>query len=197
RFTEVKSKWLEYEKILRSWLRIRLKPKENDTLRCTSFRSLRRSEGTQLEDRRVGDIVLRDVSGDATRENQNWRLYFTTTIMVLVYIFIFMSSSELHVYIPTCNKVEPCAKSHGITYRVSRYVTFIRPTIGSGAVILDEFFVNPNAWHVKVPLVMYATVKLHKIDGVLRQFEFQQSIPVAPQELDDLNRIDLRRPDEN
>ncbi|MBA0869392.1 hypothetical protein Goshw_027702, partial [Gossypium schwendimanii] len=29
------------------------------------------------------------------------------------------------------------------------------------AVILDEFFQNLNIWHVKVPLVNYATVEMH------------------------------------
>ncbi|MFQ6666990.1 hypothetical protein Gotur_033165 [Gossypium turneri] len=29
------------------------------------------------------------------------------------------------------------------------------------AVIPDEFFQNPNIWHVKVPLVNYATVEMH------------------------------------
>ncbi|MBA0779887.1 hypothetical protein Gotri_004072, partial [Gossypium trilobum] len=30
------------------------------------------------------------------------------------------------------------------------------------AVISDEFFPNPNIWHVKVPLVNYATVEMHQ-----------------------------------
>ncbi|MBA0753523.1 hypothetical protein Gogos_000020, partial [Gossypium gossypioides] len=46
------------------------------------------------------------------------------------------------------------------------------------AVILDDFFVNPNAWHIKVPLVVYATVEMHEANRVLRQFRFQQSISV-------------------
>ncbi|KAK5811518.1 hypothetical protein PVK06_026856 [Gossypium arboreum] len=51
--------------------------------------------------------------------------------------------------------------------------------------------------HVKFPLVVYATVKMHEIDRVLRQLGFQQSILVAPQDLDDLYPIDLQGPDEN
>ncbi|MBA0853139.1 hypothetical protein Goshw_013890 [Gossypium schwendimanii] len=35
-------------------------------------------------------------------------------------------------------------------------------------VIPDEFFQNPNIWHVKVSLVNYATVKMHQTDRVLR-----------------------------
>ncbi|MBA0794247.1 hypothetical protein Gohar_018597, partial [Gossypium harknessii] len=31
-------------------------------------------------------------------------------------------------------------------------------------VIPKEFFMNPNAWHMKVPLVVYATVEMHKTD---------------------------------
>ncbi|MFQ6643064.1 hypothetical protein Gotur_018195 [Gossypium turneri] len=35
-------------------------------------------------------------------------------------------------------------------------------------VIPEEFFVNPNAWHVKVLLVVYAIVDMHETDRVLR-----------------------------
>ncbi|MBA0620849.1 hypothetical protein Godav_006518 [Gossypium davidsonii] len=57
-----------------------------------------------------------------------------------------------------------------------------------------KFLVNPNIWHVKVPLVVYATVEMQ----VLQQFGFRQSIPVAFQDIDDLHPIDLRgRTDEN
>ncbi|MBA0763781.1 hypothetical protein Gotri_013190 [Gossypium trilobum] len=107
--------------------------------------STKRSVRTQLEVRRVGDIIPRDVSGNATRKNQNWWLPFTTTIMSLVLVSIFTSSSEL----PTPYK---------------------NPTIRE--VIPEEFFVNPNAWHAKVSLVVYATVQMHKTDKVLRQFGF-------------------------
>ncbi|MBA0776737.1 hypothetical protein Gotri_011694 [Gossypium trilobum] len=65
------------------------------------------------------------------------------------------------------------------------------------AVIPDELFVNPNTWHVKVPLVVYATIEMHNTDRVLRKFGFRQSILVAHQKLNDLRRIDLRHPDEN
>ncbi|MFQ6657902.1 hypothetical protein Gotur_027379 [Gossypium turneri] len=37
-----------------------------------------------------------------------------------------------------------------------------------GAVIPDEFFQNPNIWHVKVPLVSYVIVEMHQMDRVLR-----------------------------
>ncbi|MFQ6657900.1 hypothetical protein Gotur_027379 [Gossypium turneri] len=40
------------------------------------------------------------------------------------------------------------------------------PTIR--AVIPDEFFQNPNIWHVKVPLVSYVIVEMHQMDRVLR-----------------------------
>ncbi|MBA0673728.1 hypothetical protein Goklo_029659, partial [Gossypium klotzschianum] len=48
------------------------------------------------------------------------------------------------------------------------------------AVISDEYFQNPNAWHVKVSLVNYATVEMHQSNKVLRQFRFRQPIFVAP-----------------
>ncbi|MBA0636087.1 hypothetical protein Godav_025480, partial [Gossypium davidsonii] len=44
------------------------------------------------------------------------------------------------------------------------------PTIW--AVIPDDYFQNPNAWHVKVSLVNFATVKMHQSDRILRQFRF-------------------------
>ncbi|MBA0638793.1 hypothetical protein Godav_029108, partial [Gossypium davidsonii] len=44
---------------------------------------------------------------------------------------------------------------------------------------------------------MYATMEIHEADRVLQQFRFQQSIHVAPQELDDLHCIDLRQSDTN
>ncbi|MBA0784675.1 hypothetical protein Gotri_028199, partial [Gossypium trilobum] len=65
------------------------------------------------------------------------------------------------------------------------------------AVILDEFFQNPNIWHVKVSLVNYATTEMHQMDRVLRQFEFRQLIPVAPEVLDDKHKIDLRQSNTN
>ncbi|MBA0786401.1 hypothetical protein Gotri_027220 [Gossypium trilobum] len=46
-------------------------------------------------------------------------------------------------------------------------------------VIPDEFFQNPNIWHVKVLLVSYATVEMHQTDRVLQQFGLRQLILVA------------------
>ncbi|KAG8478585.1 hypothetical protein CXB51_028436 [Gossypium anomalum] len=59
-------------------------------------------------------------------------------------------------------------------------------------VIPDEYVQNPNAWHVKVPLVNYATVEMHQSDRVLRQFRFRQLIPVAPEVFDEEHKVDLR-----
>ncbi|MBA0628094.1 hypothetical protein Godav_022868 [Gossypium davidsonii] len=39
-------------------------------------------------------------------------------------------------------------------------------------VIPDEFFQNLNIWHVKAPLVNYATMEMHQTDRVLWQFGF-------------------------
>ncbi|MBA0729091.1 hypothetical protein Golax_025745, partial [Gossypium laxum] len=61
------------------------------------------------------------------------------------------------------------------------------------AVIPDEYFQNPNNWHVKVRLVNFATVEMHQLDRVLWQFGFQQQIPVALEVLDDHHKIDLRQ----
>ncbi|KAK5771864.1 hypothetical protein PVK06_048118 [Gossypium arboreum] len=61
------------------------------------------------------------------------------------------------------------------------------------AVIPDEYLQNPNAWHVKVPLVNFAMVEMHQSDRVLWQFGFRQPIPMAPEVLDDHHKIDLRQ----
>ncbi|KAG8483320.1 hypothetical protein CXB51_022553 [Gossypium anomalum] len=34
-------------------------------------------------------------------------------------------------------------------------------------VILEEFFVNPNIWHMKVSLVVYITIEMHETNRVL------------------------------
>ncbi|KAH1083509.1 hypothetical protein J1N35_023270 [Gossypium stocksii] len=60
------------------------------------------------------------------------------------------------------------------------------------AVIPDEFFQNPNIWHVKVPMVTYAIVEMHQSDRVLRQFGFRQPILVTFEKLDDEHEIDLQ-----
>ncbi|KAH1083366.1 hypothetical protein J1N35_023127 [Gossypium stocksii] len=59
------------------------------------------------------------------------------------------------------------------------------------AVIPDEFFQNPNIWHVKVPLVNYATIKMHQTDRVLWQFGFRKLILVAPKVFDNEHKIYL------
>ncbi|MFQ6657991.1 hypothetical protein Gotur_027448, partial [Gossypium turneri] len=77
-----------------------------------------------------------------------------------VSLSIFTSSSGPPVYIPTHNETP---------YEDSAIRT----------IIPDEYFQNPNAWHVKVPLVNFTTVEMHQSDRVLRQFGFRQSILVA------------------
>ncbi|MBA0786403.1 hypothetical protein Gotri_027220, partial [Gossypium trilobum] len=60
------------------------------------------------------------------------------------------------------------------------------------AIIPDEFFQNPNIWHVKVLLVSYATVEMHQTDRVLQQFGLRQLILVAHKVVDNKHKIDLR-----
>ncbi|KAK5817784.1 hypothetical protein PVK06_022712 [Gossypium arboreum] len=61
------------------------------------------------------------------------------------------------------------------------------------AVIPDEYLQNPNAWHVKVPLVNFAIVEMHQSDRVLRQFGFRQPIPVALEERQRQLRVQRER----
>ncbi|MBA0875661.1 hypothetical protein Goshw_028487 [Gossypium schwendimanii] len=73
--------------------------------------------------------------------------------MGTVSLFIFTSSSGPPIYISTYNETP-----------------YEDPAIR--AVISDEYFQNPNAWHVKIALVNYTTVEIHQSDRVLRQFRF-------------------------
>ncbi|MBA0762769.1 hypothetical protein Gotri_012339, partial [Gossypium trilobum] len=62
-----------------------------------------------------------------------------------------------------------------------------------GAILISIFTSSSAILHVKVPLVVYATIEMHKNDRVLRQFGFRQSIPMAPQDLGDMHPINLWR----
>ncbi|MBA0867489.1 hypothetical protein Goshw_000374, partial [Gossypium schwendimanii] len=73
--------------------------------------------------------------------------------MGMVSLSIFTSSSGPPIYIPIHNETP-----------------YEDPAIR--AVILDEYFQNPNVWHVKVPLVNFVTVKMHQSNRVSRQFRF-------------------------
>ncbi|KAG8472590.1 hypothetical protein CXB51_034376 [Gossypium anomalum] len=125
----------------------------------------------------VGNIVQGNVWGDATEQSQNRRLPITTAIMGTVLLFIFTSSSRPPIYIST--------------HKEFQWTPYKDPAIR--AVIPDEFLQNPNAWHVKVVLVNYATMEMHQSDRVLRQFKFRQSIPVAPEVFDDEHKVDLQQ----
>ncbi|MBA0869390.1 hypothetical protein Goshw_027702 [Gossypium schwendimanii] len=47
------------------------------------------------------------------------------------------------------------------TYALEDIWLLLDQQLKAHAVILDEFFQNLNIWHVKVPLVNYATVEMH------------------------------------
>ncbi|KAH1038553.1 hypothetical protein J1N35_040296 [Gossypium stocksii] len=144
---------------------------------------------------RVDNIIPGDVWGDGTKQSQNRRLPITTAIMGMISASIFTSSSEPPTYISTHNEVDlkyNCMlKNYLIRWNHSasyigiptsledirllldqrseaqfEWTPYEDPAIR--AVILDEFFQNPNIWHVKVPMVTYAIVEMHQSDRVLR-----------------------------
>ncbi|MBA0676879.1 hypothetical protein Goari_018326, partial [Gossypium aridum] len=51
--------------------------------------------------------------------------------------------------------------------------------------------VNPNIWHVKVPLIAYAMVDMHESDRVIWQFRFRKTILSPPQDTEALYKFDL------
>ncbi|KAG8485560.1 hypothetical protein CXB51_018921 [Gossypium anomalum] len=93
-----------------------------------------------------------DVSSDTTAENSNWWLHATATIIGVVSTVIFTFSSGLLLYIPAHNKVEPWDKLCETVGEASRYTASVRSTIESG---------------------VYAMVKIHESDRVLRQFRYE------------------------
>ncbi|KAK5825326.1 hypothetical protein PVK06_020148 [Gossypium arboreum] len=101
--------------------------------------------------RHVGENVPGDVSRNATRKNQNWWLPLLTAIMGAIPVSIFTSLSELPAYVLTRNKFE--------------WIPYEDPAIQE--VILKEFFVNPNTWHMKVLLVVFTIVEIYETDRVL------------------------------
>ncbi|MFQ6630513.1 hypothetical protein Gotur_008490 [Gossypium turneri] len=122
----------------------------------------------------LATFVRGDVSSDETRKNQDW-----------------WNHTPSHVGLPT--EFEDILLLLDQQLEADfEWEPYEDPTIR--VVIPDDFFVNSNAWHVKVPLVVYATVEKHKANRVLRQFRFQQSIPVAPQEFIDLHRWTVGHP---
>ncbi|MBA0729917.1 hypothetical protein Golax_025873 [Gossypium laxum] len=90
---------------------------------------------------RVFDIVQRDVSSD-NKIKSKLEVASHCYNIGSVSLSIFMSSSEPPVYIPTFNETP-----------------YEDPA--NWSVILDEFLQNPNIWHVRVPLINYATVEMH------------------------------------
>ncbi|MBA0602460.1 hypothetical protein Gorai_002640, partial [Gossypium raimondii] len=68
----------------------------------------------------------------------------------------------------------------------------IRLTLYQQAEEKDEFLANCSIWHMKVPLIVFATVKMHESNRVMRQFRCTQCIPLQPQELNDLHKIDMQ-----
>ncbi|KAK5839122.1 hypothetical protein PVK06_007884 [Gossypium arboreum] len=104
--------------------------------------------------------------------------------MGMVSLSIFTSSSGPPIYISTHNEVD-----HSVSYvRIPTSLEDIRLLLDQQSkaefqwtpyedsairtVISHEFLQNPNVWHVKVPLVNYATMEMHQSDRVLRQFGF-------------------------
>ncbi|KAG8480406.1 hypothetical protein CXB51_025084 [Gossypium anomalum] len=149
------------------------------------------------------NIVPGDVRGNAIEQSQNRRMPITTTIMGTVLLSIFTSSSEPPIYILSNNE------NHSASYvRIPTSLEDIQLLLDQRseaqfqwtpyedsaiwAVISDEFFQNLNIWHVKVPLVNYAIVEMHRSDRVLQKFGFIQPIPVKLEVLDDEHKVDLR-----
>ncbi|MBA0859624.1 hypothetical protein Goshw_008908, partial [Gossypium schwendimanii] len=114
-------------------------------------------------------IIEGDMWGDAIRKKSK--------LVISFYYYNYGLSTALHFYVLEWNH----APSH----------------VGLPTKFEDIWLLLDQRSEADVPLVVYATIEMHEADRVLRQFRFQQSIHVAPQDLDDLHRIDLRQSDTN
>ncbi|KAH1064270.1 hypothetical protein J1N35_029257 [Gossypium stocksii] len=76
--------------------------------------------------------------------------------MGVVPTVIFTPSSGPPLYILTLNKFE--------------WTLYSDPKIQE--CIPFEFLVNPNMWHMKVPLVVYVMVEMHELEIALQKFRF-------------------------
>ncbi|MBA0870170.1 hypothetical protein Goshw_008735 [Gossypium schwendimanii] len=65
----------------------------------------------------IGGYLMSDLSRNLVHLSQNQRLPITATIMGSVSLFIFTSSSEQPIYIPTHYEVEPSDELCWNTYR--------------------------------------------------------------------------------
>ncbi|KAG8472749.1 hypothetical protein CXB51_034648 [Gossypium anomalum] len=125
--------------------------------------------------------------------------------MGTVSLSIFTSSNRPPIYISTHNEWNHSASYVGIPTSLEDIQLLLDQRskaefqwtsyedLAIRAVIPDELFQNPNVWHVKVPLVNYATVEMHQSDRVLRQFEFRQPISVAPEVFDEEHKVNLQQ----
>ncbi|KAH1114891.1 hypothetical protein J1N35_008269 [Gossypium stocksii] len=52
-------------------------------------------------------------------------------------------------------------------------------------------FLHIAIWHVKVPLIVFTIIGMHEFDQMMSQFEFVQDVPLSPQILDKLHKINL------
>ncbi|MBA0879831.1 hypothetical protein Goshw_008225, partial [Gossypium schwendimanii] len=58
--------------------------------------------------------------------------------------------------------------------------------------------VSFDMWNVKVPLIMYATMKMHESDQVMQKFKWRQKISPPPLDMKALHKLDLQgKIDEN
>ncbi|KAK5833207.1 hypothetical protein PVK06_017024 [Gossypium arboreum] len=185
------------------WLRDTFPKPDNDS---TELERIRYARAYILE--MIGGYLMLDLSrnlGDAIEQSQNRRLPITTAIMGTVSLSILRprvghpytfplitrwNHSASYVRIPTSLEDIRLLLDQPSEAEF-QWTPYEDPAIW--AVIPDEFFQNPNVWHVKVPLVNYPTVEMYQSDRVLRQFGFQQLIPVPPEVFDDEHKVDLRQ----
>ncbi|KAG8489213.1 hypothetical protein CXB51_017214 [Gossypium anomalum] len=110
------------------------------------------------------------------RETRELNLGFAALSWVR-YRLLFLRPEENYPY--TFPLVESWAELHEIIEGVMRYTTSFEWTPFKDWTIREcipsEFLVNPNIWHVKVPLVVYTPMEMHESNRVLQQFRFRQS----------------------
>ncbi|MBA0869858.1 hypothetical protein Goshw_004358, partial [Gossypium schwendimanii] len=96
-------------------------------------------------------IILRDLSGHAIECGIGQWLSTSTAVVDLVATIVLTSQGDQPIYIPVGDE---------ISYADTNVISCILP----------EVLCNRQMWDAKVLLIVYVTVKIQKIDKVLRQF---------------------------
>ncbi|MBA0648221.1 hypothetical protein Goklo_015985 [Gossypium klotzschianum] len=147
---------------------------------------------------------FKDLDGSLSplKREQYARMY----ILRLIGGVLMADKSQTFVYLRLLLQLVDLKKEGGLSWGSTMLTMFyvgLPEELEDIRLLLDQqsetdFLVNPNIWHMKVPLIVFATMEMHKSDRLMRQFGFRQTFLSSPQDIRALHKVDLRgRTDED